>query len=323
MAQTLEWNKEALLQSPLFTPLHPILAKLGTNGFPTLQDCNALLAARQPTILVQSGIPLRFMAQQRGKLPFEAQYEPRCYLSGEVPTRAHNWHDLLNALVWLTFPKAKAAFNARHYHALMDANACTKSVRPEVSKGGEPLRHAQDRLRYLSPNGTASCSERGAVRDVNTLLDESGVIVAYSDAELAGLLRDFQWRELFWQRREQVRACHFDITFSPERSRRVRTGMGFYLFGHGLYEKALHPYVGMTGQGLLLAVEQAFFSWPLAQRLAHLDTLLADYLAAPEHCRSTRDLTPVPVLGVPGWTVDNDSATYYDNTAYFRPGRRG
>jgi len=79
----------------------------------------------------------------------------------------------------------------------------------------------------------------------------------------------------------------------------------------------------MTAQGLLLAVEPEFFSWPLVQQLAHLDGLLADYLAVPEHCRSTRDLSPVPLLGVPGWAADNDSAAYYDNTAYFRPGRRG
>lgn len=275
MKQAPEWNREALLLSPLFAPLHPLLTELGADGFPALQDCNALLAGRQPAITVQSGKPLRFVAYQHGKLSFEAQYEPRCYLRGEVPTRAHNWHDLLNALVWLTFPKTKAVLNARHYEAQIEARA---------------------------PGNTG----RGAVRDVSTLLDESGIVVVFADAELAKLLRDFQWQELFWQRREQVKA-----------------GMGFYLFGHGLYEKALQPYVGMTGQGLLLTVEPAFFSWPQTQRLAHLDNMLADYLAAPEHCRSTRDLTPVPVLGVPEWAADNDSAVYYDNTAYFRPGRRG
>jgi len=278
MNQTPEWNREALLQSPLFAPLHPVLAKLEATGFPTLQECNALLEICPSPVTVQSGARLRFVPQQCGKLPFEAQYEPRCYLNGEVPTRAHNWHDLFNALVWLTFPKTKAAINARHYHALMKQGIADEAE---------------------------SSSERGVVRDVNTLLDESGVIVVYADAELAGLLRDFRWKELFWQRREQVRAS-----------------MGFYLFGHGLYEKALQPYVGMTGQGLLIKVEQAFFSWPLARQLAHLDSLLADYLAMPEHCRSTRDLSPVPLLGVPGWTADNDNPTYYDNTDYFRPGRR-
>lgn len=282
MTQTHVWYRQALLQSPLFAPLHPIIADLEPDAFPTLDDYNALLAARQTPIAVQGGSPLRFVAQEYGKLPFEAQYEPRCYLKGEVPTRADNWHDLLNALVWLTFPKAKAAINARHYHALAEA------------RQGEGI-----------TEGAVSRSERGAVRDVNTLLDESGVIVVYADAELAALLRDFQWQELFWRRRERVQAS-----------------MGFYLFGHGLYEKALQPYVGMTGQGLLLAVEQAFFSWPRVHQLAHLDNLLADYLAVSQHCRSTRELSPVPLLGVPGWAADNERAAFYNNTAYFRPGRR-
>jgi len=102
----------------------------------------------------------------------------------------------------------------------------------------------------------------------------------------------------------------------------VRDQMGFFLFGHGLYEKALQPYVGVTGQGLLVAVEPAFFAWPLARQLTHLDESLAAYLAEPAHCRSTAELTPVPLLGVPGWTVENEDESYYDNTAYFRPGRR-
>jgi len=272
-----------LLQSPLFTPLHPVLANLETGDFPTLHDCNALLAARHPPIAVRRGMPLCFILQETGKLSFEAQYEPRCYLKGEVQMRADNWHDLFNALVWLTFPKTKAVINARHYDVLTNGT------------------------------GMPTNAGRGAVRDVNTLLDESGVIVVYSDAGLAALLRDFQWKELFWQRREQVSAGHFD---------RTRTGMGFYLFGHGLYEKALQPFVGMTGQGLLMKVEPAFFGWPLEQQLAHLDTILADHLADPNFCRNTRELSPVPLLGVPGWASGNDNPAYYDNTAYFRPGRR-
>ena len=283
MKQIPDWDREALLQSPLFAPLHPVLAELDPGCFPELEVCNALLAARYPPIAVQSGVSLRFVEQQRGKLPFEAQYEPRCYLSGEVQMRADNWHDLFNALVWLTFPKTKAALNARHYLALIEERA----------------------------SGNA---RRGAVRDVNTLLDESGVIVAYTGAnsggEVFGLLKDFKWKELFWQHREQVRA------------QSSQQNMGFYLFGHGLYEKALRPYVGLTGQGLPINVEQQFFSWPLPEQLKHLDNLLADYLAKPGNCRNTRDLAPVPLLGVPGWTMDSDCEAYYDNTAYFRPGRR-
>lgn len=276
MNPTPEWNKEVLLQMSFFAPLHSVIFHLGTDGFPTLQDCNALLAAHHPTLAVHSGRPLRFVPQEYGKLPFEEQYEPRCFLKGEVPTRANNWHDLLNALVWLIFPKAKAAINARHYRALTEES--------------DSVIHSQ----------------RGAVRDTNTLLDESGVIVACADAELAELLRNFEWKELFWKRRKQVQ-------FS----------MGFHLFGHGLYEKALRPYIGMTGQGLLLPVEQTFFTWSQERQLAHLDEMLAGYLTSAAHCRSTRELTPVPLLGVPGWAAENESAAYYDNTNYFRTGRHG
>jgi len=283
MKQLPGWSRDVLLQSPLFTPLYPVLAGLEASDFPSLQTYNALLDAHHPPITVQSGKPLCFVAHASGKLPFEAQYEPRCYLKGEVPTRTQNWHDLFNALVWLTFPLAKASINARHYRALM---------------------------KQAVADDDGSSSERGALRDVNTLFDESGVIVVYSDAELAKLLRDFKWKELFWQRREQVSA-----QLSKQK-------MGFYIFGHGLYEKAMQPYAGMTGQGFLMEVPQEFFSWSPAQQLVNLDSQLADYLDEPEHCRSTRDLSPVPLLGVPGWSALNEDAEYYDNTAYFRPGRR-
>lgn len=272
----MEWNQQALLQTPFFAPLHPFIAQLPRESFPTLEDFNALLAARASAISVHTGCALSFVPQQTGKLGFESQYEPRCYLTGEVQTRADNWHDLLNALVWLTFPKAKAAINARHYQALQQA---------------------------LDPGIR---SQRGAVRDTNTLMDESGVIVACADAELAQLLRDFQWRELFWQRRAEV-----------------QQHMGFYVFGHGLYEKTLQPYVGMTGQGIILDVAAEFFTWSQELQLAHLDEQMAKFWSNAENCRSTRELSPVPLLGVPGWCAENNDAGYYDNSAYFRPGRRG
>jgi Protein of unknown function (DUF3025) len=266
----LEWNRTNLLQSGPLSPLHPLLSLLDDEAFPLLDDYNALLQIRPVT--TQSGLPLKFVAHRHGKLPFEAQYEPRCHLTGEVQTRERNWHDLFNALVWLTFPKTKAAINARHYRALVSDASVT--------------------------------NQRGSIRDVNTLIDESGVIVACANRELGALLRDFKWKELFWQRREDVQAQ-----------------MGFYIFGHGLYEKAMRPYTGLTGQGLILDVAPEFFGRPQDEQLAHLDIKLAKYLINPAHGKSTRELTPVPLLGIPGWAT-TQCAEYYDDTDYFRPGRR-
>lgn len=268
-----EWLPSIMQQSLLFKPLQPVIARLQCNDFPGLEEWNALLARYFHDITVHRGLPLRFIAQETGRQGFESQYEPRCYLTGEVQTRANNWHDFFNALVWLTFPKAKAAINTRHYQSLL-----------------HPV--------------MVSESQRGKVRDMATLLDESGVIVVSANAGLTELLCSFQWKELFWEHREQV--C---------------SETGFYIFGHGLYEKALKPYLGMTGQGLVLQVSREFFDCPLAEQLKFLDERLAEYLNNPLHCVSTRELHPVPLLGVPGWSGENTVGSYYDNTAYFRSGR--
>jgi len=275
MKQSFEkWDKEVLLNSAFFEPLHPALSRLGGERFPSLCDCNTLLSLRQPLITVRQGLPLRFVEQRLGRLPFEEQYEPLCYIRGEVQTRENNLHDLFNALVWLTFPKSKTAINSRHYQALTE-------------------------------RGIPEDGSRGAVRDMNTLFDESGLVVVCSDTELLSLLGNFCWKELFWNRRDEV-----------------KSKMAFYLFGHGLYEKVMHPYIGLTGQGLFLSVGDEFFVRTKAQQLELLDSLVADYIQSPSHCLSTRELGPVPLLGVPGWAEENCCGAYYDNTVYFRGGRR-
>lgn len=269
-----QWPHQYLTQAMPFASLHPFIQQLEKNQFPNLAGLNALLAVRDCEIRVRSGQLLHFVPQVSGKLPFEMQYEPRCFLQGELQTREYNWHDLFNALVWMRFPRAKAAINARHFaeiSALWD----------------RPIQKS-----------------RGAPRDVATLLDESGVIVACASPELGRLLLEFRWKDLFWSARATL----------PQT-------IDFCVFGHGLYEKLLHPYIGLTGQGLLLEVPLSYFGESPEQRAVQLDNLLAEYLDDPRHCLSTRELTPVPLLGIPGWDERNADVSYYDNTAYFRPGR--
>lgn len=42
-------------------------------------------------------------------------YDASIVRDGAIRTREANWHDFLNALVWATFPKTKAALHARQY----------------------------------------------------------------------------------------------------------------------------------------------------------------------------------------------------------------
>jgi Protein of unknown function (DUF3025) len=102
----------------------------------------------------------------------------------------------------------------------------------------------------------------------------------------------------------------------------VIASMKFFLFGHAIYEKALHPFTGVTGRAVIFSVDADFFAGALEQRLQMLDEKLADYLSNPQQFNRTAELAPVPVLGVPGWNAENERESYYENEAYFRAGRK-
>ena len=147
--------------SPLFFPLVPLLARLPhAPDLPSLAALAELCGPRTAT-----GLPLRFVPPQ----PDGLGYEARIAACGEVETRLDNWHDWFNGLVWLTFPKAKAALSARHAHEL-----------------------------------SLQADSRGQARDAMTHFDECGAVVVAEDASLLELLQGFRWRELFVERRAEA-----------------------------------------------------------------------------------------------------------------------
>ncbi len=262
-----EWKKNFLNLSPMFEPLRDAGRSIEQlDRWPTLDELNAQLS---PTIQTAGGAPIKFVAQGVKPACTEDKYEARIYLTGEVQTRTENWHDLFNALVWLTFPRTKSALNARHFEMIFQ---------------------------------TSEAGNRGKTQDALTLFDESGVVVLYSDDGMADLLRGFQWHDLFWKRRQEMNEL-----------------LGFMIFGHSLYEKALNPYIGFTGKGLLLKVDSNYFSLDMATQKEIIDVLLAERLSSDWPIRA-QDLTPVPLLGVPGWWEGNEEEAFYANTRYFRPG---
>jgi hypothetical protein len=268
---TQSWDPDFAARLPLFAPLGACAGRLPAARWPDCADLNALAAAGHTPPVNAAGMPIRFVPQPRRPTAFEEKYEPRIFLRGEVLLRAANWHDLFNALVWLVFPRTKAALNRRHYEALCAQRA-------------------------------AGAVNRGPQQDALTLFDEGGIVVAAANPDLAAMLRAHDWKALFWQRRAEARAA-----------------MGYYLFGHALYEKALQPYAGVTGRGVILACAADFFARPLAAQLEEIDLRLAGLLAADGSFAATGELAPVPILGIPGWCAENEDASYYDNAAYFRP----
>lgn len=162
------------------------------------------------------------------------------------------------------------------------------------------LNRSHDRLQEArARRGEAG---RSRAEQALTQFDETGVIVVSADSELTELMRAFRWKDLFWKRRA-----------------RVERHMVCYLFGHGLMEKALAPFVGMTGKGMVVEVAPEFFHAPVATQLERLDRILAERVP---RLATPADLQPVPVLGFPGFTPENERAGYYEDITYFRPGRR-
>jgi hypothetical protein len=246
---------------PLFFPLAPLLER-----FPFAPDTTALAAlGALGELRTASGQPLTFVPPQDDGLGYEA----RIWARGEVETRPGNWHDFFNALVWLSFPRAKAALNARHALGL-----------------------------------AASSAGRGRARDAMTHFDECGVVVLSADPSLLDLVRGFRWRELFWTRRADLAGA-----------------LRCIVFGHATYEQLLAPYRGLTAKAVLYEVSADWLRQPWPAQLADLDRRLAGELAAGAYA-DPRALHPLPLMGFPGLTPENESAAYYDDRWQFRPGRR-
>ncbi len=262
---------------PLFDPLRPLLARFRRySEWPGLESYQQLLDGVEEPIRTRHGAALKIVAQEGKPDHFEQHYAPRIYLHGEIQTRTENWHDFFQLLTWFIFPKTKAVINAIH------------------------IPKAKQRI-----EGGDDVGRRSPIENMLSLFDEGGVVLTSCDPSLLQLIKDFKWKELFWQRRDEL-ADKFECT----------------TFGHAMYEKALAPYLGMTANAILLEVDENYFAKPLADRLATIDDQLATIFADGKQYTRPRDLNPFPILGMPGWDVNNNEEAYYDNTCYFRPGRR-
>ena len=202
----------------------------------------------------ESGQAVRFVPPTS----VDRYYEVSVYETGRVATRAESLHDWFNALAWLAFPRTKARINAMH----------AAEIPPEQERGG---------------------GQRGRMRDLLTILDEGGALVACDDARLIAELRGFRWKELFWAHRDRVMAS-----------------MRFLVLGHAVLEQALEPRPGITCKVIFVGSR------------GDPDVQAAEWLASRPATATPRDLAPLPVFGYPGWLPQSAGEAFYDDTRVFR-----
>lgn len=156
------WNADFLTSSYWLWPVSQAGRDLqGLSQFPD----HAILNTIYTRYAGQGAPPLRFV-EDTSKVP----NQPKCRRSAderydglivtrhEVPTRVGNWHDVLNALCFATFPRAKWALHNRQYRAL-------RQVDP-----GSDQRWPAARTRE---------------QDALTIFDEGGIVVAVSRDNVA------------------------------------------------------------------------------------------------------------------------------------------
>jgi len=249
---------------------HPGLAPyarwLAAGPGPDLAALNFL--AREQGLSLPDGRPLVFVAP-RSRLR-ALDYERAIAERGEITTREGSLHDACNALAWLRFPRTKAALNAVHVQA---ADAATGNARSRP-------------------------------RDAATLLDESGLLLSCGDAGMVALLRARAWRELFWQRRDDV----------------VR-GMLPLVLGHGLAQKLVSPYRAITAHVLITGPVPARADGAgVAFDAVDAETVDAEAAAAIAAPAFGPDLlTPLPVAALPGWDSERLGELLFDDLSVFRP----
>ena len=158
-------------------------------------------------------------------------------------------------------------------------------------------------LRQPPPVVEAGMTGRGAVRDAVTIFDENGLVLACSNDELAAALRRFDWQTLFVERRTATL-----VQTEP------------WVVGHALMEKLVSPYKSITAHTLIVPVDDSYFRASYTERRTTIDRLVSDWLANWPFF-TTRDLAPLPVLGLPGWWAANTEPGFYDDTDVFRAGR--
>jgi hypothetical protein len=135
---------------------------------------------------------------------------------------------------------------------------------------------------------------RGPIRDALTLMDENLMVIAQTsgpDPRGPG-----GWSSLFVGHQQ-----HWFTDWHP------------MPFGHALLEKLERPFKAIAAHSLIVRVQEP--TWAAVDR-ALVEQLEHAHVHGGPH---TRQLWPVPVMGIPGWSPEQAQTNFYSDASVFRP----
>lgn len=156
-------------------------------------------------------------------------------------------------------------------------------------------RRAINQIHLKEASDGNSGNGRSARRNALTLFDESGALLITLNDDFADALWAHDWQTVFIERRTVW-----------------ETDAKLVLFGHGLLEALHNPYKGLCAKVLRLSLSSSDCS----KDLSGLDAVLCERVGVLEN---SRELTPLPVMGLPGWNDQNEHVDFYSDRSVFRP----
>jgi len=192
------------------------------------------------------------------------------------------------------FLTAQVSTRQNNWHDLF--NALVWARFPRLKSAMNALHHIQI--------GLQNDSRRSRLRDALTLLDECGVIVASANRDLLSELASRNWNSAFCRRA----AC-----WGQE--------IQIFVCGHALLEKFLNPYKSLTAHAVLAFLDRPSAKMPRDQLLRALDVRLGAALIEGGSFNSPADLSPLPLMGIPGWWPrgTQGEAFYADGRVFRQP----
>lgn len=164
------WDQSFLAGHPLFRAFEPFARPLRTPTWPGPEDFTRVCAE----FCARSGLelsPLSFRSmekksrrEKRSSVELDRLYDGSIALSGEVPCLKESYHDLLNAIIFCAFPRAKRALHARQFRALkawLEENGVLGEETSAPRLPGARSRE-QDALTILDEGGTVLLFTEGA-----------------------------------------------------------------------------------------------------------------------------------------------------------------
>ena len=160
--------------------------------------------------------------------------------------------------------------------------------------------------RHLAEIQQHGSKNRSPLRHQLTLFDECGLLLLHSAdmVQVPALLRQHQWTEVFLNQR-----FHWGQGLWP------------WVFGHANFEMLTRPFIGLTAKLWPLQVPAHFENWPLHQQVDFVDTALSKQIADFSLTEFRDQMSPLPLLGIPGWSHQEQTEQFYQDQNYFRPKR--